>query len=181
MAKAISKRKILLIVLAATAFVRPALTGASDRTQDVRAFVQSFYDSYVKLSSGEHKLSPSEVVLAKRASVLSPQLFQALKADDDAQRKVPDDVVGLDFDPFLNSQEEASPCTVGKITLSHGIYMVEVRSKGSTGKEPDVIAEVGQQGSNLVFVNLLYPGQGDLLGILKTLAKQREQPSSHTH
>jgi hypothetical protein len=168
-------------MLAATALASPVFAGSADRSQDVRTFVQSFYDSYVKLASGEHSLSPSEVVLAKRASVLSPQLFRALKADDDAARKVPDEVVGLDFDPFLNTQEEASPCTVGKITLSHGVYMVEVRSKGSTGKQPDVIAEVGQQSGNLVFVNLIYPGQGDLLSELKTLAKEREKPSPQGH
>ena len=141
--------------------------------QSVRSFVQSFYTWY---ASGVHDVSPLEVVLAKRPSVLSPELFRALKADDDAQRKVPDDIVGLDFDPFLNSQEQAGRYTVGAITMSDGIYRVEVRDLHS--KQPAVIAQVASGDGKPVFVNFLYPGNGDLLRILKTLARERAQPSS---
>lgn len=157
------------------AIIASHANAAPGEPQAVRAFVQSFYDSYAALASGTHNSSPLEMILARRASVLAPELYRALKADDDAQRKVPDDVVGLDFDPILNTQEEAGHYVVGRITPGHGTFAVEIRERGS--KEPDVIAEVGRYAGKFVFVDFMYPEQGDLLGILRTLATQRAQSS----
>ena len=168
-------------VLLATALGFTAKAGSPDSSQAVRSFVQSFYNSYTALASGIHDSSPLETILAKRRSVLSPELFRALKADDDAQRKVSDDVVGLDFDPFLNTQEQAGHYTIGRITASQGIYRVEIRERGSSDKLPDVIAEVAREGGNLVFVNFIYPGNGDLLSVLKTLAQERDRAASPSH
>lgn len=174
-------KRIAISSVALVALIVSQANAAPFGLQAVRMFVQSFYDSYTVLATGTHESSPLEMILAKRASVLAPELFRALKADVDAQRKVPDDVVGLDFDPFLNTQEEAGHYTVERITEGRGVYMAEIRARDSSGKQPEVIAEVAQQGGKLVFVDFLYPGQGDLLGVLRTLAKQREQASPQTH
>lgn len=63
------------------------------------AFVQSFYDWYVKAEID------SDAALKKKPAYFSPELTKALKADAVAAAKSPGDIVGLDFDPFLNAQD----------------------------------------------------------------------------
>jgi hypothetical protein len=45
------------------------------------------------------------LAIKTKSSVFSPQLALALKEDSAAQAKAEGEIVGLDFDPFLNSQD----------------------------------------------------------------------------
>src|SRR5689334_19920193 len=70
-------------------------------------FVQRFYDWYVPLAIKSDSTPSWNQVLRYRGSSLSSELVRRLREDADAQAKVKGEMVGLDFDPFLNAQD---PC-----------------------------------------------------------------------
>jgi hypothetical protein len=74
--------------------------------ESVRGFVQGFYDWYVPKAL-DHKIFRAwDLALKTKSSVFSPELAQALREDSAAQDKAEKgELVGLDFDPFLNSQD----------------------------------------------------------------------------
>jgi hypothetical protein len=143
-----------------------------------RAFVQGFYDWYVQ-PDAERSV---EVVLKTKSDVLAPDLSQALQADLEASAKEPEEVVGLDFDPFLNAQEQAYRYQVGEAVERAGRYRLAVfgfwGDQARPQKHHDLTVEVGCTATACRFENFLYPESGptherDLVGVLKALAKQR--------
>ncbi len=77
-------------------------------------------------------------------SAFDAELFRLLKEDAEAQDKVPGEIVGLDFDPILNSQDPSKRYVVGAITRKRDSYWAEVYSirSGKKNKKRDVVAEV---------------------------------------
>ncbi len=111
-------------------------------------------------------------MLTDRATSLAPDLVRALKADSAAQARATEGVVGLDFDPFLNTQDPDDHYVVGQTTRQGKRSLVEVYSvrSGKRSNKPDVIAELEWQGGLWVFVNFYYPNmRTDLLSVLKGL------------
>src|SRR6266851_10290261 len=142
-------------------------------------FVQRFYDWYTPLALKESKTPSSDQALSKRSAAFDPPLLRALKIDADAQRRTPDDIVGLDFDPFLNSQDPDHKYMVGDVTESGGAYLVNVYGvrKGKREAKPSVVAELKPAKDSFVFTNFRYGADGDLVAILKQLADERAHPS----
>ena len=108
--------------------------------------------------------------MQRRPPILSEELSTALRADSQAQANVPREIVGLDFDPFLNSQDPCENYEVGEIATHDRGYTVEVYSvcSGKRSQRPDVIGEVTRRDSSWVFTNFLYPAvESDLLTVLK--------------
>jgi hypothetical protein len=91
-----------------------------------RDFVQQFYRWYVPVALSKHQESSWDVALRDKKMDFSPELAQALQRDSDAQAKVKDDIVGLDFDPFLNTQDPCQRFELGKVTQVKTAYRVEV-------------------------------------------------------
>jgi len=139
-----------------------------------QTFVQSFYDWYTR------KGSNMDSVVAHRSSVLAPTLFAALRTDRDEQAKDPGEITGLDFDPFVDSQD---PCDhyVAKTPVPSGQrYRVPVfgtcPEPDKPSATPDVIVELERKGVSWVFVNFYYPGtKTDLLTLLKGYADDRKK------
>ena len=73
--------------------------------------------------------------------LLVPELSSALKEDSDAQAKVSDDIVGIAFDPFLNSQDPCGRYDVGTTRLRAGRYRVAVHAvcDGARDQRPSVV------------------------------------------
>ena len=142
-------------------------------------FVQKFYDWYVPIVFKPSKGDSSDVAIAKRGSLFDPPLLKALKVDSEAQRKSPGDIVGLDFDPFLNAQDPDDKYVVGEVSESGGLYLVSVYGvrKGKRHKKADVVAELKPAKDTFVFTNFRYGDDGDLVAILKQLADDRANPS----
>jgi len=163
---------IVALGLNATAHAQSADPAAS-----AHGFVDRFYAWYVPLIVSPKGAPGWDIVLTKARTDLSPELNLALKADSDASKKNANEVVGLDFDPFLNSQDPCQHYTVGKAAMGKGVFDVEIRCVGSKDKQPDLIAEVAQRNGQWMFVNFVYPGNGDLLKVLKQLAEERAKPS----
>jgi hypothetical protein len=171
------------LLLVSCALVAPAcLAGGTPAagTASAREFVQKFYDGYLKLTDGDHAQDPEEIALQTSPQSFDAALMQALKEDLAAAAKSPDEIVGLDFDPFLNAQDLCAPYTAGKVTQDGDTYKVEVFGHGCGEKpgQPTVIPILKQRQGSWVFVNFIYPGNGDLLSVLRDLKKGREHPSN---
>jgi|SRR6185312_3395891 len=121
----------------------------------------------------------------------SDTLVAALKADEEAQTKSPDEVTGLDFDPYLNAQDTCFPYTTRKVTAAGDEYRVEVFDSNCDTSHPEiptVIAVVEKNGASWRFVNFIYPGvpgkvdqpDSDLLSVLKQLKQERDQSDGST-
>ncbi len=167
----------LAFVVAPTMAVGP-VAAAPAGAEQARAFVQAFYDWYVKGTID------SDAALKKKPAYFSPELTKALEADEAAAAKSPGDIVGLDFDPFLNAQDICSPYKVGAVKQVGNAYEVEVLGSCADTKpgQPDVIARLVRHGASWMFVDFIYPArddqaQQDLFAILKALQQERDQPA----
>ena len=134
-----------------------------------RTFVEDFYRRHLT----------EEAVLAAKPALLTPALQRELKEDYDASAKSPDEIVGLDFDPFLNTQDPCERYDVGKVTM-HGAdrASVEIFSvcEGKRSPKPDVIADVVFANGRWQFENFEYPDSHEnLRSVLKKLEQERSR------
>lgn len=166
------------LVVAGTALAPMGATagGPSSESQSVQKFVQDFYTWYLAEEKQDHNMALSDVAVKMKPRWFSAAVLQGLKEDDEAQAKSPGDIVGLDFDPFLNAQDICEPYKTGKVTAAGAGYRVEVfgSCEKSDPKQPDVIAAVEKRYGSWVFVDFYYPEQGDLFSVLEALKKERE-------
>jgi hypothetical protein len=133
-------------------------------------FVQQFYDWYVPLGLSEVSSGPAwYAALSHNPALLSDDLLRELRADSIAQSGTTD-LVGLDFDPYLNSQD---PCkryeTAAGVRGAH-TYRVPVHAvcAGSRHVDPDVIVEVALINGKWLIRNFVYPpSKTDLLSQLQ--------------
>jgi len=157
-------------------------TSEQETQESCRKFVQAFYDWYLSKEAASGNLStPSmDAVLTRKANVLSPELYQRLKADSDAAENCPGEICGLDFDPFLNSQDPSAHFKAVSVTHKGSSYWVEVYGIESGKRQEHVIPELIQQNGHLIFVNFHYgknkwADDSNLLRILKDLQADREK------
>jgi len=149
--------------------------------ESLHGFVQNFYDWYVPNALSDSADSAWNLALKVKGSVFSHQLARALREDSAAQAEAEGEIVGLDFDPFLNSQDPGEHYKVGRITQKDDSYWVDIHSVSSSGRvyeKPSVVAEVVRKNGQWHFVNFHYSSGNDLLGVLKELKESREKPSS---
>lgn len=136
-----------------------------------REYVQGFYKWYAaRVSSGNTDLTWMKILKLARWD-LSPELASLLEEDAAAQSHCRE-IVGIDFDPFLFSQDPAKKYEVGAIEQKGDkywakIYAAEDRERSSA---PDVIAEIARRSDGgWFFVNFYNPRTGTkLLAILKS-------------
>jgi hypothetical protein len=156
----------------------------SKEEQSCHDFVQTFYDWYAKMARQEHKEASDTLALKQKPASFSPELTRRLKEDAAASAKVSGEIVGLDFDPFLNAQDFAEKYTVAKVTKKGANYMAEVYGtwNGKKGVKPDVTPELTNQSGRWIFENFHYqhtdiPANENLLSVLSVLKKDREKPA----
>jgi hypothetical protein len=133
-----------------------------------RHFVQEFYDWYTPVAQRENAVRGWEIALKVRRSAFSHELVTELKEDLEVQSNCKE-TVGIDFDPFLNSQDPAQHYEVAEIRQDGRVYRAEVYGvqSGERGKKPDVIAEFTEKAGHFNFVNFHYPeADTNLLAIL---------------
>jgi hypothetical protein len=145
-----------------------------------RAFVQDFYDGYLRELKKES--TPPDLTLKYRPAALARDLLRQLREDHAAQAKNRDEIVGLDFDPYLNAQDIADRYVLGAVRRQGTTYRVEVFGvwEGRKSAKPDVEPELAYQGGRWTFVNFHYgrgqaSGSDNLLSILRQLRKERQQ------
>ena len=173
----------LVAILTLSAQPVPCQTTSEQETQEsCRKFVQAFYDWYLSKEAASGNLStPSmDAVLKRKANVLSPELYQRLKADRDAEEDCPGEICGLDFDPFLNSQDPSAHFKAASVTHRGSSYWVDVYGTESAKRREHVIPELIQQNGHWIFVNFHYgknkwTDDSSLLRTLKDLQADREK------
>jgi len=139
-------------------------------------FVRTFYAWYVPAAQAGTGLQSA---MRDSTALFTPSLVRALEADGEAQAKNPDEVVGLDGDPFLDAQDFCPPYQVGSARRDAGAVLVELRGNcpGRTDSMPDVLAEVHGSAGAWVFTNFRYPTRdSDLMKDLDELRRARETP-----
>lgn len=159
----------------------PAKTPASSKEIVCRKAVQEFYDWYLSHLMREAPTPAMTRELNARTRNFSAELRGHLAEDSAAAAKSPDEIVGLDFDPFVNSQDPAPRYVARKTYRAGKGYWVEVHGviEGKVSEVPDVIPELVLSRGHWMFVNFHYPAQGadgvrsDLLGVLKLLREDR--------
>jgi hypothetical protein len=151
--------------------------GDSAEKAACRRFVGEFYAWYVARSQ---KGDPLRAALRLKKANFSPELIRGLNEDARAARRSPGEIVGLDFDPVLNSQDFAEKYVPGTVMQKGSRFWVDVFSVYS-GKRSDtsaVIPELRHEHGRWVFTNFLYKTDGktdDLLSILKQLKADRKK------
>lgn len=147
---------------------------------------QSFYDWYVPLLASNTPASAHSIAIALRQQryPFSGELRSLLAADARASAREPKEIVGLDFDPFTNSQDPGDPpgdpYVIGKIQLANNSCLVEMHdvSEGLPGASAAVTAELERRNGRWTFINFHYPEpppQDNLKSILRTLAAARNE------
>jgi hypothetical protein len=98
------------------------------------------------------------LALKYRRYVFSRHLFLLLSEDSEAQRKAGKDIVGLDFDPFLDTQDPGERYVVRRITTKEDKCWADVHGVWSEEESatPSVTPELMLQNSRWVFVNFRY-------------------------
>jgi len=148
----------------------PAIAQTNKETERVRNFVQSFYDWYLRMTRTDHLEDPMRIALRSKSSAFAPALRRALLQDVAAQSKNPNEVVGLDFDPFLNSQDPYKSYKVTSVKLNKQSFHVEVEGvdAGKLTAQNSIVAIVVKAQGKYRFTNFQYPSlKTDLLTLLR--------------
>jgi hypothetical protein len=174
---------LLLISLTFTGLSAAQIRPQSRESLSCQRFAQQFYDWYVPFIE-KHSDASYDLALRRRPTVFSPELLHALRIDSEAQARVKGEIVGLDFDPFLGSQDPADHYEARLAMLQHGACSVEVWRSSPTDtaaklNEPEAVAELKQQNGHWQFVNFRYAvGVPDLLHLLANLREERRKYNS---
>ena len=139
--------------------------------QSAGRFVQAFYEWYKR--TGDRY----EVAVRDSSGFFAPALLNAMRLDLAAQQGSPDVVSGLDWDPFLATQDPCDPYQVSGTTRRGDTILVAVNGMCTDRQprvQPDVIAEVRRVGNRWVFVDFRHVEDlGSLVQDLKTLREAR--------
>lgn len=171
---------LLLVVLIAIAGLCGVKLLNVSQPQSARAFVSGFYDWYVPLALQNHAEPTWRIALRHKQVDFDPSLVRLFQADAAAQDKC-EDLVGLDFDPFLNSQDPAERYEVGDIEQQGNTYTAKIYSviEGQRSSRTEVSASFRRTNNRFVFVNFYYPNGGDLVTILDAPKLPCSAPRPH--
>jgi hypothetical protein len=146
--------------------------------KSAREYVQFFYDWYVPRAAKDGAGWQKALKLARWD--LSPALARMLEDDAEAQAHCRE-LNGLEFDPFLGTQEPSSEYRFGASERVGSQFQVKVfrAAENVSGSKPDFIAVVARDGDRWYFENFLYPKENtDLLSILKSPRPECTVPRS---
>lgn len=158
----------------------PHQSRASEKTpQSCKEFTQRFYDWYSSVSSIEAKLSPSQVAIKDKKELFDSNIIRLLQEDFTAQEKSADEIIGLDIDPFSNSQELCTKYFVVNSRLNGNRCTTDVRCEDKDLEkrhQPNVSPELLFQNGSWYFVDFDYKkAKSSLLKTLKTLREDRNK------
>jgi|SRR5579859_705588 len=155
--------------------------------ESCQKFTGDFYQWYGALLQKELHEDTSSYAIKHRPQLFSAALLKLLRDDLKAAEKNPGEIVGLDFDPFVNSQDPMPRYSARKAAIKSDSCMVEVFGTDPSHKKqwadrdpkkPDVTAELKFIEKKWVFVNFHYGSESgkdgeNLIAILHTLQKER--------
>ncbi len=148
-------------------------------------FVQGFYDWYFgrlnRISSQTNAASTIDGVLQRKPMILTEQLARLLKEDAEVTAKSPGEIVGLDFDPFINAQDWEGKYAVQSVISKGNNCRASVWGTDAGAKREIVDPELSFINGQWVFVNFHYPGNSsphdeNLIDILIGFRNDRNHP-----
>jgi Protein of unknown function (DUF3828) len=153
-------------------------TAAIPDASSCHRFVQGFYDWYAPVAAAATERMT--VSLRQRQGSFDPTLWQMLVADEEAQSQA-NEIVGLDFDPILNSQDPSSKFTVNSASVKSSRCNATVVGINDGIEEEHVMPELILSNGRWVLVNFHYQSEvagklrnsGDLVQALKDWARER--------
>jgi hypothetical protein len=155
-------------------------SASPSQNQSCKTFVRGFYDWYTAYSKKHDTERSSDSALKLRANYFAPALTKQLREDSAAQDKVSGEIVGLDFDPFLNTNGDPyDKYVVGEVTVKGANYFVNVygSNKNKRSAKPEIVPELALNNGRWVFTNFHYgnasAGNENLIQILKELRVTR--------
>ena len=151
----------------------PTITSRDTTLTSAARFVTTFYSWYLPLAE---QGTGQTIALHDSSALFAGGLVTALQEDAEAQARNPNEIVGLDGDPFLDAQDFCQSYQVGSARYSGPSVLVEVYGicSGQRHPQPDVIAELRRAATAWVFVNFQYPGRhSDLMRDLDQLRRDR--------
>jgi len=130
-------------------------------------FVREFYAAYLPRGV-EGGLDAVDGLITERPELFAPSLLLALQQDAASRRAAHDEIGGLDFDPFLDSQDPCERYEVVKGTRVGAVVHVDVHAvcQGQRSVAPTVTLVVAHDGRRPLLANVLYPTHGTDLGRL---------------
>lgn len=153
-----------LLLISLVIIFTPLSSVAADDISSAENEVRSFYSWYVPFATTIGSNDPAfSKVIRLNPDILSSSLRQKLAADLARKMRSAGTIEGLDFDPFLGSQD---PCphyevTGSKIVKSH--YLVEVRPICAPGApQANIIVSLVKTSGRFVIDNIIY-GDGHTL------------------
>src|SRR5512142_2514231 len=167
----------LLFACSSRAEEPAAASGAPTAAQAAQSFVQEFYDWYLARGLDDAPGASWRHVRNERASSFSPGLLHALDEDAAAQAAVRGVTVGLDFDPFLASQDPDDHYQAGEAVQEGTAFLVSVHAvrHGRRVAETAVVAEVERPSGHWRFIDFKYPQGRELLSMLESLRAARSK------
>jgi hypothetical protein len=152
----------------------------AEEEKSCQAFVQEFYNWYLPRFYNSAQEPSSDDVLKIRPQALSPKLLHMLQEDSEASAKAAGEIVGLDFDPFLNSNGDfGTEARVTRVSLVNGLCRVSVQGYEQNQLEGQVFAELSRKGNLWAFEDFYFDGSfshsKDLIRTLNELAAFRKK------
>jgi hypothetical protein len=145
---------LLAVLIAARTFAQGTIDPETERS--CREFVQAFYDWYVPKALDERIWRAWDTALKQKKNQFGKELIRKLSEDTAAQRKSKE-LVSLDFDPFLNSQDPSERFVVKRVARKGDTFWVEVRGMESGELRETVFPElVHTNDGHWEFVNFHY-------------------------
>jgi hypothetical protein len=118
-------------------------------------FVQQFYDWYIQAAAPEHTHEPGmNTAVRLRASSLDSTLLRLLKTDIAHQHDEPGSITGIDWDPFLNTQDPCKRYNAGSVSVRSDHYRVNVTGDCSAEFPQSFIAVVRKNGKKWILENV---------------------------
>ena len=168
--------------VASSATLKPSSSFASlSQEQSCSAFTQDFYNWYVSVGHQQHNdKAAAEILVEQKPDVLGGALLKALKEDFEVQRRSEGEIAGIDFDPFLNSQDPSSRFIVENVVVKNGDCLATVRGVESGQKYERVTPELMWVGALWKIENVHYEKSQsavneNLLSLLTSLRNSRKK------
>lgn len=138
-------------------------------------FVQAFYDWYMPVVLHRHSGPAWGIAIRQRGRLFDEPLKAALNQDALAQARSPDVIVGLDTDPFVDSQDPPRHYAVAGVISQKNGFLVQVKSWGETALDvgPAINVELACKKHSWKLRNFRYK-HDDLLSILARLRSARD-------
>lgn len=169
------KSLFLVFILFLLACSKPPVV--TDIQRSCLYFVQQFYDWYVPIAYNAYEsgIVAADIAMDKKSNVFGRELLELLRKERLIRERSTETIEGLDFDPFLSTQDPWPKYIVDGVVQEGGRYFVYIYGveKSKKSKHPNVIVELELSNDKWTFVNFHYgknaSSDDNLLRILRRI------------